>query len=138
VTESPIVAAIQRYHPDWEPPKGNGMLWSVWSRCRCPFHGDEVASAAVNYYDNVFNCLACGVRGNPVQIIKTQEGVSHREAKRIAAELSEGSDAAVPPSAPRKRGRRVFEDTGTRLRKLAPGEQPQVPTRVRRRPPSWT
>jgi hypothetical protein len=34
--EGSIVAAIQRYHPEWEPPADNGY---EWVSCLCPFMG---------------------------------------------------------------------------------------------------
>jgi DNA primase len=51
---------------------------------KCPFHNDSHASASFNTRDNIFNCFACGVNGNSIQIIAKREGVDIREAKSIA------------------------------------------------------
>ena len=51
---------------------------------KCPFHNDSHASASFNTRDNIFNCFACGVSGNSIQIIAKREGVDIREAKSIA------------------------------------------------------
>lgn len=51
---------------------------------KCPFHDDSHASASFNTRDNIFNCFACGMQGNSIQIIAKQEGCDIREAKSIA------------------------------------------------------
>lgn len=51
---------------------------------KCPFHNDSHASASFNTKDNIFNCFACGMQGNSIQIIAKKEGVDIREAKSIA------------------------------------------------------
>ena len=51
---------------------------------KCPFHNDSHASASFNTRDNIFNCFACGVNGNSIQIVAKREGVDIREAKSIA------------------------------------------------------
>jgi DNA primase len=51
---------------------------------KCPFHNDSHASASFNTKDNIFNCFACGMQGNSLQVISKREGVNLREAKRIA------------------------------------------------------
>lgn len=40
--QPPIVVLLRHYFPDWEPPELRGE----WTRCRCPFHGEEHASAS--------------------------------------------------------------------------------------------
>ncbi|WP_457062742.1 CHC2 zinc finger domain-containing protein [Mycobacteroides abscessus] len=127
-----ITAVIHRYHPEWVPPPNK----SLWCRCSCPFHGDETPSAAVNYRVNAYNCMACGVKGDAVALIKKQEGVTHREAVTIAQTLLEGGDGEVPPVVRRQQGRRVFgESTSDRTGDSGrTGRQSILPTRVRRRP----
>lgn len=51
---------------------------------KCPFHNDTHRSAAFNSSRNIFNCLACGMQGNSIQIIAKKEGVSISEAKSLA------------------------------------------------------
>lgn len=51
---------------------------------KCPFHDDTHSSASFNTRENIFNCFACGMNGNSLQIIAKQERVDIREAKSIA------------------------------------------------------
>jgi DNA primase len=51
---------------------------------KCPFHDDSHASASFNTRENIFNCFACGMQGNSLQIIAKQERVDIREAKSFA------------------------------------------------------
>ena len=51
---------------------------------KCPFHNDSHASASFNTRQNIFNCFACGMQGNSIQIIARQERCDIREAKSIA------------------------------------------------------
>ncbi|MFT9654941.1 CHC2 zinc finger domain-containing protein [Mycobacteroides abscessus] len=128
----PIVATIHRYHPSWvAPPLGTG-----WCRCLCPFHGDETPSGAVHYEYDAFSCLACGVKGDAVALIKKQEGVTHREAVTIAQTLLEGGDGEVPPVVQGQSSRRVFGESGSNSTGDSgrTGRQSILPTRVRRRP----
>lgn len=99
-----VVQVIHHYHPEWKPPTNVG----VWARCRCPFHGDENPSAAVNYRLDSFSCLGCGIKGNPVTLIQRVERCSHREAVRIAETIAGGSDRQVQEKPARKSSRRLF------------------------------
>lgn len=54
---------------------------------KCPFHNDTHRSAAFNSSKNIFNCLACGMQGNSLQIIAKKEGVSIHEAKSFAERI---------------------------------------------------
>ncbi|QGJ97371.1 DNA primase [Mycobacterium phage Isca] len=129
-----IVQVIRRYHPDWEAPKDTGR---DWSKCLCPFHGEERPSAAVSFRRGAFNCLACGVKGDVVTLIKKQEEVSYAKAQRIAEELSSGSDRAVPSQLPRQSSRRVFGDKGSDVSER-PRRGRSVHARVRGRPAPWS
>lgn len=51
---------------------------------KCPFHDDTHSSASFNTKENIFNCFACGMQGNSLQIIARQERVSIHEAKSFA------------------------------------------------------
>lgn len=60
---------------------------------KCPFHNDSHASASFNTKQNIFNCFACGMQGNSIQIIARQERCDIREAKSIAEGITgEGND----------------------------------------------
>ncbi|AIS73822.1 DNA primase [Mycobacterium phage SemperFi] len=128
-SESPIARAILRYYPDWEAPADH----HEWNKCLCPFHGDETPSAAVSYDLQGFNCLACGVRGDVISIIRHEEEVSFAEAQRIAADLSVGSNVQVPRKPERKSSRRVFGES-------RPARTPRstVRTGIRGRPTPWS
>lgn len=128
-----IVKVIRRYYQDWEPPKDTGK---EWYKVVCPFHGDGVASASVSYLYNAFRCHGCGISGSAVRILKEQEEVSFAEAKRLAEELSEGSDPPVPPEPPWQSRRRVFGDKGSDVPQHPRGGRP-VHARVRGRPTPW-
>ena len=55
-----------------------------WQKIKCPFHSDSHASAGVSLGDNIFVCHGCGIKGNGFNIIKLHEGVTYREAIKIA------------------------------------------------------
>ncbi|AEL17924.1 DNA primase [Mycobacterium phage Trixie] len=127
--DSPIARAIRRYYPDWEPPPDH----FEWNKCLCPFHGDETPSAAVSYELQGFNCLACGVRGDVISIIRHEEEVTFAEAQRIAAEVSVGGHVPVSGKPPRKPSRRVFGES-------RPAREPRKTVRsgIRGRPTPWS
>jgi hypothetical protein len=52
---------------------------------KCPFHDDSHASASFNTRENIFNCFACGMQGNSLQI--NDRGV---------ATCSDGGSIALP------------------------------------------
>lgn len=94
-----IIEAIQRYYPEWEPPDDDGR---TWQKCLCPFHGESRPSAAVSRDLDGYNCLACGVRGDVISIIREGEGVNYQDAKRISEGVSEPGSGEVPIRVPRK------------------------------------
>ena len=59
-----------------------------WQKIKCPFHSDSHASAGVNITDNIFVCHGCGIKGNGFNIIKLHEGVTYREAIKIAETIT--------------------------------------------------
>ncbi|WP_074133254.1 CHC2 zinc finger domain-containing protein [Mycolicibacterium houstonense] len=93
-----IVAVISHYHPTWEAPADNGRDWIP---TRCPFHGDERASAAVSYRFNAYKCQACPVKGDAIGLLRAQEGVTYHRAVELAEELSPGSSEALSQRATR-------------------------------------
>jgi DNA primase len=62
---------------------------------KCPFHNDSHASASFNTRQNIFNCFACGMQGNSIQIIAKKEGCDIREAKSIAEGITGTSSSEV-------------------------------------------
>lgn len=62
---------------------------------RCPFHSDTHQSGSANLDSNIYICFACGVQGNSLQIIASQERVDIREAKRIAERITGESHEEV-------------------------------------------
>jgi len=62
---------------------------------KCPFHSDTHQSGTANLDENIFICFACGVKGNSIQLVAHKEGVSIREAKRIAEEFAGVSSPEV-------------------------------------------
>jgi len=47
---------------------------------RCPVHEDRVASASLNLDKQLFNCHACGKRGDALTVIMEREGVEYATA----------------------------------------------------------
>jgi DNA primase len=62
---------------------------------KCPFHDDTHSSASFNTRENIFNCFACGMQGNSLQIIAKQERVDIREAKSIAEGFTGQSSSQI-------------------------------------------
>ncbi|QBP29087.1 DNA primase [Mycobacterium phage Scorpia] len=136
MSDAAIVRLIKRYYPDWEPPKVSA---SRWQSCLCPFHGDEQPSASISVQYNAFNCFVCGVKGDLIKLIREREGVTFAEAKRIAEELSEGSDGQVQAQPPRQSRRRVFGDARpSDFLSGSSSRNRQVHARVRGRPTPWS
>ncbi|AWY03880.1 DNA primase [Gordonia phage Nedarya] len=122
-----IKEVILRYYPDWEPPDD----LHEWNKTLCPFHGDGTPSAAVSYDLNAFNCLACGVKGDVISIIRHEEEVTYREAIRIAESLPVGGHIPLQERPARKPSRRVFGESRDRV-------DPPVRTGVRGRSTPWS
>ena len=72
-----IVLVLKHYGAN--PPRTSGQV-----NLKCPFHDDTHSSASFNTKENIFNCFACGMNGNSLQIIAKQERVDIREAKSFA------------------------------------------------------
>ena len=72
-----IVAVLKHYGANITRASGQVNV-------KCPFHNDSHASASFNTRDNIFNCFACGMQGNSIQLIAKQERCDIREAKSIA------------------------------------------------------
>jgi DNA primase len=90
---------------------------------KCPFHNDSHASASFNTQDNIFNCFACGMQGNSIQIIARKEGVDIHEAKSIAEGITGESHEQVRGKhfsgrrLPAKQGYNSGDSTGGSIRR---------------------
>lgn len=83
-----IVAVLQHYGAVLRRTTGQVTI-------KCPFHNDSHASASFNTRDNLFNCFACGMHGNSIQIIAKKEGVDIHEARSIAEGITGQSHSEV-------------------------------------------
>lgn len=83
MSEQPPIAAIVEHY-------GGKLLknYGSWQKIKCPFHSDTHASAGVSVSENLFVCHGCGIKGNPFNVIKKHEGVSYREAIKIAENIT--------------------------------------------------
>ena len=83
-----IVAVLKHYGANINRSSGQVNI-------KCPFHNDSHASASFNTKQNIFNCFACGMQGNSIQIIAKQERCDIREAKSIAEGITGQSNDKV-------------------------------------------
>ena len=83
-----IVTVLQHYGATVRRTSGQVNI-------KCPFHDDTHSSASFNTKENIFNCFACGMQGNSLQIIAKQERVDIREAKSIAEGITGQSSSQV-------------------------------------------
>ena len=83
-----IVAVLKHYGANITRASGQVNI-------KCPFHNDSHASASFNTRQNIFNCFACGMQGNSIQIIAKQERCDIREAKSIAEGITGESNQQV-------------------------------------------
>ena len=67
-----------------------------WKPIKCPFHNDRMASASVNTQLNGFRCHGCEVSGDPIKIIRQQEGMGFVEAVEFARSVLGASVERVP------------------------------------------
>jgi DNA primase len=83
-----IVLVLRHYGAN--PSRTTGQV-----NIKCPFHDDTHSSASFNTKENIFNCFACGMNGNSLQIIAKQERVDIREAKFFAEGITGQSSGKV-------------------------------------------
>ena len=83
-----IVLVLKHYGAN--PPRTSGQV-----NLKCPVHDDTHSSASFNTRENIFNCFACGMNGNSLQIIAKQERVDIREAKSFAEGITGESHSQV-------------------------------------------
>lgn len=97
------IKAVLTHYGARHIPSGHG-----WKAMRCPFHSDSTASASVNHDKNKFRCHTgkCGISGDPIDIIRTKEGMSFKEACEQARQVFGASVEEVSPPVHRGRKRR--------------------------------
>jgi DNA primase len=64
-------------------------------KVRCPFHGDTRPSASIDFEKARFVCFACGVSGDAIDLLRTQEGLSWDAAVERAEALAGGAGGPV-------------------------------------------
>ena len=77
-----------------------------WRAIKCPFHSDRTASASVNLELNGFRCHACGISGDAIKLIETQENMGFEEAIGFANEVLDQSHEELPRTASKRKPRR--------------------------------
>ena len=102
-----IVAVLRHYGANLNRTTGQVNI-------KCPFHNDSHASASFNTRENIFNCFACGMQGNSIQIIAKQERCDIREAKSIAEGITGQSQQEVRGKY--SSGRRLPSKSGNKQR----------------------
>jgi DNA primase len=58
-----------------------------WRGMKCPFHEDSHASARVNIELGAFRCLACGMSGDGLKLIRRKEGMKYAESIEYARQV---------------------------------------------------
>lgn len=67
-----------------------------WRKVCCAFHGERNPSASYSVDKRGFKCHACGVEGDAIKLLQTQEGLSFRDALAKACELAGIDPAGLP------------------------------------------
>ncbi|MCG8573164.1 MAG: CHC2 zinc finger domain-containing protein, partial [Spirochaetes bacterium] len=73
-SKSSIVEVFRHYGVDLKG-RSNGEYTGL-----CPFHDDHTPSLCVNEDKKVFNCPACGKKGNIFHLVQEKEGIDFNEA----------------------------------------------------------
>lgn len=79
-----------------------------WRTMRCPFpeHNDRNSSARVNLELGGFICLACGISGDAIKIIRDREGLNFADATKFAREVFGASVETVSSGVQRSKKRK--------------------------------
>lgn len=70
-----ISRVLEHYGADMTRVSSSG-----WRPVKCPFHDDRHASAGVNLARDAFACHACGVHGDAIGLVMSQENLPYRRA----------------------------------------------------------
>src|SRR5690606_717577 len=88
----------------------------IWVTVPCPYHGDKRSSARANGEQGAYRCMACGMKGDCIGLIRKQEETDFATAKRRLEEIAHGIGAELPRAAEksaRGSGRpRLFGEAG--------------------------
>lgn len=76
---------------------------------KCPFHEEEKPSFSVNPEKGVFHCFGCGAKGNVLDFVARQEGVTIRKAAELVAEWLGMEKGEVSAERPARRARKSEE-----------------------------
>lgn len=103
----PISPILEHY--GFEPVEdGRG-----WHPVKCAFHGETDASASViTTEEQAFNCHACGMRGNAVQLIMKKEDLGYRQALARAEGIT--GDSGIQVHGQRRQGSSLSGNQGDR------------------------
>lgn len=101
-----ILSILMMINPSWDPPRNDQREWTP---CLCPFHDEEVKSAAVSFEHNAFRCFACGVKGSAITLLMKHKRLGYKDAVDYAKRFDEAGGVGVPQGTARKPRRRVFE-----------------------------
>lgn len=123
VPEIPIVPILVHFGFDENELHDYG---GGWRKVRCAFHGERNPSASYSVDKRGFNCHACGVEGDAIKLLQTQEGLSFRDALTKACELAGINPAGLP--AQKETSLQVKRVSGAEVARnlLGGGSQPLV------------
>lgn len=94
--DNPLAAVLEHYGADLHRTQETG-----WRPIKCPYHEDRTASASVNLSKGGFRCHGCGVAGDAIKLVMTQEGLGYADAVAFIEQVSGQSLADVRRPAPR-------------------------------------
>lgn len=80
----PIEGVLDKYQVEYNPERTGNQ------KVLCPFHNDTRPSASVNLDEGVFHCFGSQgcPEGDAIELLRKREGLSFREAKRVAEKLA--------------------------------------------------
>jgi len=112
MSDSLIEKVLEHYGADLHRTHGTG-----WRPIKCPFHDDRMASGSVNLDKGAFRCHACGVKGDAIGLIKTQEGIGYVDALRFAedslgavvGDISRAARGSAPKRQPSRWREKLFQ-----------------------------
>src|SRR5690606_861507 len=80
-----------------------------WISVLCPYHSEEKPSARVNGHLGAFKCLACGVSGDCLKLLRKEENLDYAGAQRRLEKIAAEIGYELPRAVGRQPGRpRVF------------------------------
>jgi len=83
---------LDHYDVEIDRKKSNKYNWVI----RCPFHDDSHPSCSVHKLSGLYNCFACGAKGNAIHLIMELEGCEYETAEKIWEGDEEGYISFLP------------------------------------------